>query len=492
MKLHPAQAHRLRIERYVAPGSIDEALAILAQSAGRARLIAGGTDLLPEMGRGQRPDLETLIDLTRVAGLDDIALVGQEIEIGATATHGRVASSALVIEHALPLAQACLEIASPQLRNRATVVGNVVTASPANDTISPLRALGTTLLIASPDGRREAPLAGFHTGVRQSGLGPDEIVLGLRVQAMRPSARGVFVKLGLRKAQAISVIHMTIVLDFAGPTVRAASIALGSVAPTIIEAARAQIFLIGRELDPATIEEASRLVGAAATPIDDIRASAGYRSEQLAVLSRRALESLASSTERDAWPARVVTLAGRSGGRFPTGPSHARATDAITPITANVNGAPLTAPTGRGTLLDWLRDEAGLTGSKEGCAEGECGTCTVFLDGMAVMSCLVPAGRGHEAEIVTIEGLAGPHGLHPLQQAFLDQGAVQCGFCIPGFIMSGAKLLEDASRPTIEDIKTALSGNLCRCTGYYKIMAAVEQAASVGPQAHEHQPSSSQ
>jgi CO/xanthine dehydrogenase FAD-binding subunit len=93
VKLHPAQAHRLRIERYVAPGSIEEALAALAESDGRARLIAGGTDLLLEMGRGQRPDLETLIDLTRVAGLDEIALVGEGIEVGATVTHGRVATS---------------------------------------------------------------------------------------------------------------------------------------------------------------------------------------------------------------------------------------------------------------------------------------------------------------------------------------------------------------------------------------------------------------
>jgi carbon-monoxide dehydrogenase medium subunit len=486
VKLHPAQAHRLRIGRYLAPRSIEEALTALAEAEGKASLIAGGTDLLLEMSRGQRPATETLIDLTRIAGLDEITLTDvagsagaavPHLEIGATVTHGMVASSRLVTEHALPLAQACVEIASPQLRNRATVVGNVVTASPANDTISALRALGTTLLVASVGGKREIPLAGFYTGARETTLRADEIVLGMRVRAMRPSERGVFIKLGLRKAQAISVIHMAIVLDFEGATVRSASITLGSVAPTIIDAARAQVFLVGRELDRSTIDEAAKLVAAAATPIDDIRASAQYRTEELAVFTRRALSSLAAATERDLWPEEVVTLAGNTGGRYPVADGPVLDVGPTSSINATVNGSPLAAPTGTGTLLDWLRDQAGLTGSKEGCAEGECGACTVFLDGMAVMSCLVPAGRAEGADIVTIEGIAGTDGLNPIQQAFLDQGAVQCGFCIPGFIMSGTKLLEERTQPTKEEIRAAFAGNLCRCTGYYKIIAAVEQAS---------------
>jgi carbon-monoxide dehydrogenase small subunit len=129
------------------------------------------------------------------------------------------------------------------------------------------------------------------------------------------------------------------------------------------------------------------------------------------------------------------------------------------------------------TLLSVLREDLGLTGTKENCLEGECGVCTVLVDGMAINSCIYPALHAVGKEVTTIEGLSKGNTLHPLQQAFLDYAAVQCGYCIPGMIMSAAALLEENPQPTEAEMITGLEGNLCRCTGYAKILEAIDHAA---------------
>ena len=485
-------------QNYYSVANVEEALRILSDRGERARIIAGATDLIIEMERGVRKGIDTLVDISRIPCLDEIAMDEDEIiHLGPMVTHNHCVASKLIVERAFPLAQAAWEVGAPQIRNRGTVAGNLITASPANDTITPLMALDASVKFASMRGERVVPLSDFYTGVRTTVMLPDEMLVDISFPAMTDLQRGIFIKLGLRRAQAISVVNAAIVVQsstwaaygqksnstgIVGLTGRQekVTITLGAVAPTIVHARNAETYLEGCELSDSVIAHAAELAMQEVRPIDDIRGSAAYRSEMVRVCVSRGLHALKDNGEKVGFPSQPVLLWGRSKVEERQMLFQSLHHSQGSPIVTRINGKTYTFNTGHNkTLLRLLREEAGLTGTKEGCAEGECGACTVFLDGKAVMSCLVPASRAHGAEIITIEGLAQNGHLHPVQQAFIDEAAVQCGYCTPGFLMSAAKLLEEQPQPTQDAIKQAITGNLCRCTGYYKIVQAIERASQL-------------
>jgi xanthine dehydrogenase iron-sulfur cluster and FAD-binding subunit A len=459
---------------YINAADVQTVLTLLAGQPGTCRIIAGGTDLVLEMEKGAHRGVSTLVDISRIPELDQISEdAAGAIHLGPLVTHNQCLASPLLREKAWPLVQACWQVGSPQIRNRGTIAGNLITASPANDTISPLMALGAKLRLRSASGEREVALSEFYTGVRKTVLRPDEMLAEIVFPALSSQHRGGFVKLALRNAQAISLLNLSIVYRLVGDRLSDVAITLGAVAPTIIHAVEAEAYLNGKALDETTIQEAAALVSSAARPIDDLRASARYRKEMAKVLTRRALQSLRSGETLVQLPEHAVLLATE-----PPACELPMAFDSSEGIHAMVNGQPLVFQGGaHKTLAHLLREEGQLPGTKIACEEGECGACTVWMDGKAVMSCLVPAPRAQGAHIVTVEGLEKDGQLHPVQSAFIEYAAVQCGFCTPGFLMSAAKLMDEVPQPTHTDILYGISGNLCRCTGYYKIIEAVESAA---------------
>lgn len=280
-------------QTYRQPTSLAETLTLLHHYGEQARLVAGGTDVLIELQRGIKPTT-TLID---VSALDDLKYIRHRdgwLYLGALTTHNDVVRSTECKQYALPLAQACWEVGAPQIRTRATLVGNIVTASPANDTISPLLALGAELVLSSSEGERIVPLDDFYLGVRRTVLKPTELVREIRMPALTAEQHGLFLKLGLRRAQAISILNVTLVLTLADDIVQAASVTLGALAPTVIHAKTVESYLQGKRLDATVCQQAGMLAERDARPISDVRASASYRHETLRALVTNGLQRLAS------------------------------------------------------------------------------------------------------------------------------------------------------------------------------------------------------
>ena len=468
--------------KYFLAATLSDALEFLIQNPADSMVISGATDLILEIKRGQRNEKTRIVDISRVSGLNHITRDDAgAIHIGALVTHNQIASSSIIRTDARCLAEAAFQVGSPQIRNRGTVAGNLITASPANDTIPALIALGAELVLVSLDGERRILLEDFYRGVRRTTLRSDEILKEIVLYPRISNYISTFYKFALRNAQAISVVNAAMAIKILGSKIMDIVIAVGAVAPTVVRLRSIENQLMGLSLNhlenyelPDNITEIS--------PISDIRGSASFRREMVRVIIKRCIDALLYPEKSSSFiPENPVTLSDRNRIDNQTALTQSMTIDNDNAIQTTINGKKYIFHASlQKTLLDLIREDAGLTGSKEGCAEGECGACTVYLDGKAVMACLVPAPRAHLAEIITIEGISKDNQLHPVQQAFLEEGAVQCGYCTPGFIMSAVKLLDENPHPKESEIKEALAGNLCRCTGYYKIIKAIEKAASEG------------
>jgi carbon-monoxide dehydrogenase medium subunit len=476
---------------YIEPASLEETIALLGQYGDRAQVLAGGTYLLVQM-KMERLAPECVINLARLPGLESIVPHEGGLRIGALTKIRALRNSAPVQAGYAALAESCAAFGSTQIQMMGTVGGNLCNGSPASDTVPALVALDARLVFAGPEGERALPVDEFLLGPGQTALREGELLVAIELPSP-PSPLGggggsAFIKLS-RVAADLAKASVAAVVVREGDRVVDCRLAFGSVGPTVSRAREAEHLLAGRPFSAELALEAGQVASGEISPIDDVRSTAWYRREVVKALTHDVLQVAWKRAGQEAGGRKQEAGNGvlhntHHGSRITNHAS--RITLRVSPnethlIDLTVNGEHHrlhVAP--NELLLNVLRERLQVTGTKYGCGIGECGACTVHLDGTPALSCLVLAVAADGSEVLTVEGLAGPDGeLDPLQEAFIEHNAFQCGYCTPGMLMMTKGLLAEIPSPTEDDVRDYLKGNRCRCTGFAGIVDAVMQCALV-------------
>jgi carbon-monoxide dehydrogenase medium subunit len=476
---------------YAAPESLEEALDLLGAHGGEARPLAGGQSLVPLLNyRLARPRL--IVDLNRLP-LGGVRRRDGRLVLGAL-TRYHVLEESVEVAAACPVLREAAElIGNVRVRSLGTLGGSLAHADPAAELPMVMVALDARLTAASRRGRRTLAPREFFTGPLATALAPDELLVEVEVPPL-PGA-GWAVEEFSRRAGDFAVVAVTALVSVdARGRVEDVRLAFGGVGDRPVRVPAAEDALRGREPTAERLAEVAALARDRLAPQSDAFVSAAYRRLLAGVLARRALaRAVARALSSEGAPCSeggsdlLLPSAGASTAPFEASPR-------IAPAEPALESARTTPGPGRvrfvlnrrvrevearpeQTLLELLRDGLGVFDVKEGCNEGVCGACTVLLDGRPVSSCLLLAPAVHGRTVLTVRGLEADGALHPLQEAFLRHGAVQCGFCTPGMLLTALAFLERHPAAGRQALRRALEGNLCRCTGYAKILDAVEAYA---------------
>ena len=422
----------LREVEYARPASVQEALRLLGENDG-ARALAGGQTLINVMkARAASPDV--LVDLADLKELRGIELSADgTLELGAMTTYTDIIESAEARARPI-LGEVCTQIADVQVRNRGTIGGNVCSNDPTNHLPPLLVAIGATMTIVGEAGERDVSAEEFFLGVYMTAVGQGELLTKISVP---PGKSDGFASVPIGK-DGTCIVNVAASMDGGAPR-----LAIGCVDAT--PGSR-----------QARIGRARRCA----------RGSPGRRPRS--AVGRARLSRLPATSGRDPRPARC-----RAGRRKELVEATSRKT-----ITVDVNGQQYEREVdARRLLIHFVRDDLDLTGSHIGCDTGNCGACSMLVEGTLVKSCMMLAVQADGAKIETVEGLASEGELNGLQQAFSDHHALQCGYCTPGMLMSATALLRQNANPSDDEIRKGIQGNICRCTGYVNIVEAIKAAA---------------